>query len=210
MANGAEFLFIYTAELDALLHQHPSPQAPPIRAKLEWYCQEIKRLQKVCDNAGLSPRLTVISDHGMTPLKRTVDLKTAVERTGLVFGQDYGACYDSTMLRVNFLKPGVAEAIKTAIRPFEDCGHWLSPEEEKNYGIYREDRYFGDAIFLVAPGVQIVPSDMTLEALPGMHGYAPDDKDSYAAILSNVEIPPEVKQVSDYFAWFSRAAGTND
>ena len=41
-----------------------------------------------------------------------------------------------------------------------------------------------------------------------MHGYAPEDKDSYAAILSNAEIPSEIQQVSDYFDWMIKAANT--
>jgi hypothetical protein len=34
---------------------------------------------------------------------------------------------------------------------------------------------------------------MGLTALPGMHGYSPEDKDSYASYLSNkpASIPPE-------------------
>ena len=40
---------------------------------------------------------TVISDHGMTPLTQTADLKAKVEQLGLEFGRDYAACYDSTL-----------------------------------------------------------------------------------------------------------------
>ncbi|MBR4124867.1 MAG: alkaline phosphatase family protein, partial [Victivallales bacterium] len=131
LAQGAEFLFIYTAGLDAVLHQSPDPKSEAVKAKLEWYRREIEALLGTCREAGQIPRLTVISDHGMTPLKRTADLKAAVEATGLVFGRDYGACYDSTMLRVNFLKPNAEAAIRAALRPFETYGHWLSAEEEK-------------------------------------------------------------------------------
>jgi len=123
-----------------------------------------------------------------------------VEKTGLVFGRDYGICYDSTMMRVNFLKPEAEAAIRKAVAPFENCGHWLTEEEEKHYGIHRDDRKFGDAIFLMDPGVQIAPSDMGLRPLNGMHGFAPEDKDSQAVIMSTEEIPPEVRRVADYFA----------
>lgn len=205
--QGAHFLFIYTAELDGILHQTPSAQAPTVQEKLAWYRQELENLLATCRQCGKTPRLTIISDHGMSPLTRTVDLKAAVEATGLVFGADYGACYDSTMFRVNFLKPGVEEIIRNALQPFAEFGHWLSLDEEKGYGIYRTDRRFGDAIFLMEPGVQIVPSDMGLKPLNGMHGYAPEDQDSYAAILSNAEIPSEIQQVSDYFDWMIKAAG---
>ena len=135
----------------------------------------------------------------MTPLTRTVDLRSAIEKTGLVFGKDYGACYDSTLFRVSFLTPGSEAVIRNAVKPFEDSGHWLTEDEEKYYGIYRADRYFGDAIFLMDPGIQIVPSDMGSKPLNGMHGFAPGDKDSQAVILSTDEIPPEIRRVADYF-----------
>lgn len=200
IAEGKNFLFVYTAELDALLHDFPVLLHDAIKAKLEWYREEITSLFETCRARGRSLRLTVISDHGMTPLVRTVDLKSAVENTKLVFGRDYGVCYDSTMLRATFIAPESERIIRAALAPFGNDGHWLSVEEEKRYGIYRADRYFGDAIFLTAPGVQIAPSDMGLRPLNGMHGFSPEDKDSQAVIMSTDEIPPEVRKVADYFS----------
>ena len=206
LADGADFLFIYTAELDALLHQYPVLLADPIRAKVNWYREEVLGLLETCRQLGRTPRLTLFSDHGMTPLTHAIDLKGAVEGTGLVFGRDYGACYDSTLFRVTFLKPEAEAVIRKAVKPFEDSGHWLTEEEERHYGIYRADRRFGDAIFLTAPGVQIAPSDMGAKPLNGMHGFAPEDKDSQAVILSNDEIPPDVRRVADYFGLMRRRA----
>ena len=202
--NGAEFLFIYTAELDGLLHQHPILVQDVIQRKLDWYRRQIDALMQICRENASSLRLTVVSDHGMTPLTETVDLKAAVEATSLVFGKDYGACYDSTLFRVTFLSPVAEKNIREAIRPFEDKGHWLTEDEEKRYGIFRKDRLFGDAIFLMNPGVQIVPSDMGAKPLNGMHGFAPEDKDSQAVILSTDEIPSEIRQVADYFSLMKR------
>ena len=205
IAEGSTFLFVYTAELDALLHQYPVLLHERIAEKLEWYRGEILSLFRCCRERGGSFRITVISDHGMTPLLRTVDLRSAVEKTGLVFGRDYGACFDSTLMRVTFLTPRAESVLREALRPFEDSGHWLTEEEEKRYGIYRADRYFGDAIFLMDPGIQIAPSDMGARALNGMHGFAPEDKDSQAVILSTDEIPERVKRVADYFGLMKEA-----
>ena len=207
IADGADFLFIYTAEMDALLHQYPVLLHDVIRDKVAWYKQEIEVLLDCCRKHDRTPRLTVISDHGMTPLTRTVDLKSAVEGTGLVFGRDYGVCFDSTMLRATFLTPGAEEKLRAALKPFENCGHWLSADEEKHYGIYRADRHFGDAIFLMDPGIQIAPSDMGIKPLNGMHGFAPEDKDSQAAILSNAEFPDDVHRVADYFGLMKARIG---
>ncbi len=197
--DGAEFLFIYTAELDGLLHQYPILIHDVISKKLEWYQQQIEAIFSTCKECGRKVRLTLISDHGMTPLTQTVDLKSAIEKLPLQFGKDYGACYDSTLFRVTFLTPQAEAIIREAVKPFETVGHWLSVEEEKHYGIYRSDRLFGDAIFLMNPGVQIVPSDMGSRPLNGMHGFAPEDKDSQAVILSTDEIPDSIHCVADFF-----------
>ena len=72
-------------------------------------------------------------------------------------------------------------------------------EEEKKYGIYREDRAFGDALFLLEPGIQIVPSDMGGCPMKGMHGFSPGNEHSFAAILSNEPLPQKTENVADYF-----------
>lgn len=196
--NGATFLFLYTAELDAIQHEYVL-QNDVIKKKLDWYQEQIKKLFETCKSLNKSFNLTIFSDHGMTPLTETVDLKSAVENTGLVFGKDYGACYDSTLMRLTYITPGSKDILHKAIESFQDKGHWLTQEEEITYGIYREDRFFGDEIFLVNPGIQIVPSDMGKKPLNGMHGFAPEDINSRAAIMSTSPLPDSVKRVCDYF-----------
>ncbi|MDR0932196.1 MAG: alkaline phosphatase family protein [Victivallales bacterium] len=193
-----DFLFLYTAALDSL--EHDCVGKPEIlREKLAFYETKIRELLAEGKLHARDFRLTVISDHGMTPLSGTVDLRKSLEQTGLKFGRDYAACYDSTMLRVHFLKPESEAIIKDAVLPFANCGHWLTEQEERSFDIWREDRLFGDAFFLLNPGIQIIPSDMGGTPLAGMHGFDPADKDSNAAMLSNVSIPEDVNAVADYF-----------
>lgn len=208
LAAGKRFLFVYTAEFDALMHDEvTNPDDARVRAKLEWYRARITELLDALKATGRTYRLTLFSDHGMTPLTETVDLMRAVEATGLVFGRDYAACYDSTLLRVNYLRPGARERIESALTPYAGKGHWLTEDEERANGIWREDRAFGDAIFLTNPGIQIVPSDMGGKALNGMHGFDPKDKWSQAAVLSTQPIPDYVRSVSDYFRMMVEAMG---
>lgn len=206
--SGARFLFVYAADLDSIRHDEAlNPESPRVAAKLADYRRRIESLIATLNATDRAWRLTVFSDHGMTPLAKTVDLKSAVENTGLVFGTDYGCNYDSTLFRVTCLKPGVREKIVAALAPFAADGHWLSEAEERRYGIWRPDRYFGEAIFLVNPGIQIVPSDMGVRPLNGMHGYEPTEAHSLAAILSTDEIPETVKGVGDYFGLMRMALG---
>ena len=102
------------------------------------------------------------------------------------------------MARVWFLKGGAKEKVEAALANFP--GRWLTEEELRYHGVWREDRKFGDAIFLAEAGVQFCPSDMGVKPLNGMHGFDPADKDSCAAWLSTVPVPDSVSRVCDYFS----------
>ncbi|MBQ7651909.1 MAG: alkaline phosphatase family protein [Victivallales bacterium] len=196
--GGCRFLFIYNAAFDGFMHDHVGDWNA-IPKKLEWYEAQIKGVLACCERLKKSVRFTLFSDHGMTPLTTTVDIKSAVEASGLVFGKDYGACYDSTMARFTYLQPGSKERIHTILDRFSSSGHWLTSDEERKYGVFREDRLFGDEIFFVNPGIQIVPSDMGSKPLNGMHGFEPSDEYSLAMVMSNDAIPDYVLTVADYF-----------
>ena len=200
--KGTRFVFLYTSGLDAVRHD----RCADVQDRLDWFAERLRAVHAALAESGRAFSMTVFSDHGMTPLTKTVDLKSAVEATGLVFGRDYGVCYDSTMMRVYLHgrpdEPGRDEVLKRiihAVAPFNDDGHWLTLEEEREEGIYRADRSFGDAIFLVKPGIQIVPSDMGTAPLNAMHGYDPRDEHSLAAMMSTDEIPQYVKGVWNVF-----------
>ncbi len=204
--QGTDFVFLYTSELDSIRHDNVTPERwGNVERKLSWYRGWVEKLVAAAKESGRPWTLTVFSDHGMTPLAKTVDLKSAVEATGLEFGVDYGACYDSTLLRVHYLRDGAREKIEAALAPFSADGHWLTEAEERRHGIWRADRAFGDAIFLVNPGIQIVPSDMGLKPLGGMHGFDPDDGHSKAAVMSSGPIPDYVRGVFDYFKMMKEA-----
>ncbi len=194
--DGKQFLFVYTAGFDGVLHDNIS-SGTVIKTKLDEMKNKIESLYLKAQDFADEVHFTVISDHGMTPLAGTVDIMSKIAVCGLVFGKDYGACYDSTMARFYYLN-GKAEKIITEIMQ-EFPGHFLSEDEEKKYRIYREDRFFGNAIFLLDAGIQIVPSDMGIKALNGMHGFAPEDEHSFAAILSNSALPENIEYVADYF-----------
>ncbi len=193
---GKNFLFVYTASFDGTLHDKVKDFAA-VQNKLDTLETYIEELYRKAQEYAETVHFTVISDHGMTPLAGTVDVMQAVEKSGLVFGQDYGACFDSTMARFYYLSKKAESVIPEIMKKFP--GRFLSQNEEKKYGIYRTDRMFGDAIFLLDAGIQIVPSDMGSKPLNGMHGFAPEDEDSFAAILSNTDLPENINSVADYF-----------
>ena len=194
--NGKNFLFVYTASLDGLLHDKVGDRAA-VQAKLDEIRAQIASLYEKASAHAENVHFTVISDHGMTPLAGTADIMSRIDSSDLVFGKDYGACYDSTMARFYYLNDHAKAIISQIMKEFS--GHFLSKDEEIAYKICRQDRAFGDDIFLLDAGIQIVPSDMGSKPLNGMHGFAPENEHSFAAILSNSPLPENMNHVADYF-----------
>jgi hypothetical protein len=206
-AGDIEFGFLYTAGFDGFLHDNVSDSAA-VGRKLAEYEEKVKNLFRTAENSYDDFTFAVISDHGMTPLRGTCDLKKQIDRLGLKFGKDYAAAYDSTMARFWFLSPSARSQIMEVLAAQENA-HLLTPEEKQQYGIDFPDNMFGEEILLFDPGIQIVPSDMALKPLAGMHGYSPEDKDSNASYLSNKEPACPPKWVGDYFTLMQEQISSN-
>jgi hypothetical protein len=191
------FAFLYTAAMDGLLHR-VTKDGPEITTKMNWYEDHIRRLFKELEANYDDIHLAVFSDHGMTTLTEVVDVKTPLEKLGYKFGKDYVAVYDSTMVRLWFLNDTAKKSIHEALLKVP-YSHVLNDEELKRYNINFPDNMYGETILLMDPGFQIAPSDMGLKALPGMHGFAPEHEDSFAALLSSEEVNIDLKCVDDYF-----------
>ncbi|MBR7180410.1 MAG: alkaline phosphatase family protein [Kiritimatiellae bacterium] len=189
--------FVYSAAFDALQHDNVG-RDEMLRPKVEKYARSIRDLHQALVEAGRPFELTVFSDHGMTPLRGTIAAPAALEKTGLVWGEDYASAIDSTMARFWWLKDGAEEKVRAAFAVFP--GRWLTEDEMRYHGIWREDHKFGDAIFLADAGIQFAPSDMGVKPLNGMHGFDPADEDSAACCLSTVPVPGGVRRVCDYFS----------
>ena len=198
-----EFYFIYTAGLDSMLHFHVH-EPDVVAAALESFAGKMRTLLATARAHCRDLDFCIFSDHGMTQLKGSVDLKSKLEALPLKFGTDYVACYDSTMLRVWFLKPEARNPITDAVAGAP--GHWLSPDEKSALHVDFSDAAYGDEIFLVDPGIQIVPSDMGAKPIPGMHGFSPDDPDSTACFLSLRPLPENPREIADFFRLMKRAA----
>jgi hypothetical protein len=188
--------FVYSAAFDALQHDNVG-RDDVLRPKVRAYADSIRALHRALADSGREFELTVFSDHGMTPLKGTIDAPAALSKTGLVWGRDYASAIDSTMARFWWIDASSEAKVRAAFAGLP--GRWLTEDEMRYHGIWRDDHKFGDAIFLADPGVQLCPSDMGVKPLNGMHGFDPADKDSAAACLSTAPLPQGLARVSDYF-----------
>lgn len=198
-----EFYFIYTAEIDAMLHFHVhEPQV--VAEKFAVYADKVQKLLDTAHEHAEDVAFYLMSDHGMAPRTGVADLKSLLEETSYRFGADYIACYDSTMLRLWILNPDARGELMGRVR--KAPGHWLSETEKQQLNINFADNSYGDEIFLLDPGIQLVPSDMSGKPIPGMHGYSPDDKDSNAALLAEQRPPFVPESIADFFRLMCREA----
>jgi hypothetical protein len=151
-------------------------------------------------------RLYIFSDHGMANCNELLDLKSKIEPLPLRFGEDYVVVYDSTMARFWFFNDRVRSEITRALQAIPQ-GRIVPDAELKEMRTLFEDRYFGELIFLVKEGVLIVPSHMGERPIRGMHGYHPNDPQSYAMLCTNqAEIPAEVNAIPDIYRLMTRDA----
>ncbi|MBO5793278.1 MAG: alkaline phosphatase family protein, partial [Lentisphaeria bacterium] len=105
IAEGKNFLFVYTASFDGLLHDKVCDENA-VKAKLESIQKQIESLYRKAEEYADEVHFTVFSDHGMTPLTGTVDIMSKIAQCGLVFGKDYG---------VNNSRDGVVIASHTGL-----------------------------------------------------------------------------------------------
>jgi hypothetical protein len=180
VADGPDVLFVYTADLDALMHRvgifHDS-----VEARLRTYTSFMTDMREAATRAGRPLSTVVLSDHGMTDVNTTVDVWGALEAAGLRGGRDYLAFFDSTMARFW----GDGGALEVATRAMQGRGRRLEDAELDALGCLFPGREYGESVFLADPGVLIVPSFMGSRAIAAMHGYHPEDAFSRGCFLTD-------------------------
>jgi hypothetical protein len=196
IAGGEEdFLFLYTADLDALLHREGTA-GEGVRARLGLYDAWIRGAFDRAARRGRPLWLYVCSDHGMVDVTSFVDVMARLERLAVRRGRDYVAFYDSTMARFWWRRDGAREAVRTALAA-EPGGRWLTPEELAREGADFAGHEYGDDVFLLAPGALLLPSFMGTTPVAAMHGYDARHPDMTALLASNRELPAPVRHLAD-------------
>ncbi len=179
LGGDAEVLFVYTAELDALMHRVGIVHEA-VRAKLARYEGFLADARAQARARDVELSIVLLSDHGMTAVTRTVDVWGTLTRRGLALGRDYLAFFDSTMARVW----GDADVDGAVAEAFGGLGRRLDDSELASLGCLFPEREYGRSIFLADAGVLIVPSFMGARPIAAMHGYHPEDRYSRGCFMS--------------------------
>ncbi|MGK0184724.1 MAG: hypothetical protein ACI9R3_000498 [Verrucomicrobiales bacterium] len=198
--------YLFTSGLDAAMHRHGTKAAATEAAirKLE---KQFTDLLDLARDRYEEVRFHVFSDHGMTDTVDTSDLMPRWEKeTGLRYGEDYVAVWDSTMARFWFDNDLVEER---AIRRLEqeNNGSIVTKNQLKRWGCDFKDNRYGELFFLLDPGALFVPSYMNQRFVTGMHGYTPEHADSKACWLTNAHIQNHPESIDKIFDVMVDSAG---
>jgi predicted AlkP superfamily pyrophosphatase or phosphodiesterase len=191
------YAYVMLGKLDAVMHSFGTEHYA-VDKQLKEYDKLIKDIILTANQYYEEVSWYVFSDHGMHNVKEVVDLQSIIQALSLEYGKDYIAMYDSTMARFWYLNDRAMNTIHEALSHLRQ-GRFLSDQELIDMGVFFPNHMYGDEIFLVNSHVLIIPSYMGLKPIAGMHGYHPDDAETYAAICSNKKIPAETKGIQDIF-----------
>ena len=179
LAGDAQVLFVYTAELDALMHR-VGIFDESVGVRLGRYRVFLEGMARAARARDVDLSAVLLSDHGMTNVHATADPWGGMKARGLRLGRDYLAFFDSTMARLW----GDEHAASALSETLAGAGRRLGEDELRALGCHFPGGEYGNAVFLVDPGVLIVPSFMGSRAIAAMHGYHPDDAFSRGCFMS--------------------------
>jgi hypothetical protein len=192
--SEARVLFLYLAGLDHELHFHVH-EPDHVTRTVAWYEAGLRRIWEAATRGGREARMFVFSDHGMTPIRWTHDLRRDVQVLGLRVPDDYLPAYDSTMARF-WVSTERARTALTALLEDHPCGTLMTPAELQRLGVWFEDGRYYHLLFLMKPGVLLSPSDMGSVRFAGMHGYHPSEPTADAVLLSTVPVDRSVDDIT--------------
>jgi hypothetical protein len=185
--GGRDLVFVYSAVLDARLH-HEGSRGAGVRANVAEWSRWFDDASSAARRAGREPWLYLCSDHGMVDVIATVDVMGALHGLPFERGRDYLAFFDSTMARFWWHTAAARDAVRGALGN-RLRGRWLEPQDLVAAGADFADQRYGEDVFLLEPGVLMVPSYMGRTPLAAMHGYDPSHPDMPGVLMSNRPLP---------------------
>jgi hypothetical protein len=192
--TSARVLFLYLSGLDHHLHFHVH-EPDSVSQMVASYAAGLRRVWEAATRARSDVRMFVFSDHGMTPIRWTHDLRRDVEATGLTVLKDYLPAYDSTMARF-WVENDRARDTLTALLEDHPCGTLLSERELQRLGVWFDNGRYYHLLFLMKPGMLLSPSDMGTVRFAGMHGYHPSEPTADAVLLATTPVDKAIDHIT--------------
>jgi len=199
--------YLFTSGLDAIMHRHGTSH-PAVDAAFDRFAGWLREICAASTAHYQEVRLHVFSDHGMVDTRQTSTLMLDFEQLGLVYGRDYAAVWDSTMVRFWFPGGNAVREQVTAWLQRQPAGRILDETELTRRHCHFDDYRYGELFFLLPSGTIFAPSYMNRGYVKGMHGFAPDEPGNAACLLSSHPPARPVTQLRDLHNLMVAAMGS--
>jgi hypothetical protein len=140
--------------LDHLLHWNGGD-----RQRVGEFCRGVDAfvaaLHRQCQSRGLG--LIVLSDHGMEPVDRVVDLRLELQRLDLP-ADAYDVFIENTKATFWFHDAAAGARISARLQANDRC-ILLERQEMRRYNLLFDDNTYGDAYYYPRPGATFFPND---------------------------------------------------
>jgi len=165
-----DFWYLKFNHLDHLGHKFgPSPFA--FKEQLKKIDTYVKEIVTLLQRKNPNLNVLVLADHGMSKVRKTVNILEGFSQLKSGMYKDYVAFADSTMVRFWFFTKEAKQEICEHLRQIK-CGHILTRSEEKLLKIPLDQKY-GEKIYVLDEGHIVHPCFFhSSSSLNGMHGYA--------------------------------------
>lgn len=194
--SPVEFAFFHIGDLDQFGHKY-GPESVEIKEVLKRIDKGIEYIFKISKNRFEEVHLVIMGDHGMMKVKRHLDILSELKTLTVKLEKDYLVFLDSTMARFWFFSDKAERLIVNLLGNMKG-GHIITQDERDRYHLNYSHNKFGDVIFLVNPGVLILPNFyQNKKPVKGMHGYAPETPEQQSALLIHSSKVNEPKRFGD-------------
>lgn len=140
----------------------------------------------------------VFSDHGQCEQKSCVDILARLCENALKLGDDYSCFIDATLALFWARDESVKEKLLNTLNRIKS-GKLLSEDLQKRYHIKFDNNRYGEIVFVLKPGGTFFPNFFSaFGTMRGLHGYLPEEEVQKGFLISDKEIPANIKHVKDF------------
>ena len=180
-----DLIMLKLNSLDRLGHEY-GPLSNEVRRKVEYLDSMIEKSFYILSREYDKFFFIIMSDHGMTPVRKTVDIEkklyTEINSKPL---RDYIPYIGSTFASFWFFNDNAREEITDILQKLNDYGRILTDEELNILGINR--KLYGHMIFVINEGIVFFPNFFQKRNPPkGMHGYFKTQYDK-PVLITNID-----------------------
>ncbi|MCK4723054.1 MAG: alkaline phosphatase family protein, partial [Dehalococcoidia bacterium] len=159
------------ASPDRLGHRY-GPESDEVGRRLAEIDASVKELVMWGIQVNPSTHFIILSDHGMTPVKGSIDLLSVLKRLPPEMPRDYVVFLNSTVASLWFNSGEARAAVKTELEKIEQ-GMILDKAKLKELEIDGIGSEYGELLFALKEGQVFFPDFYRRRKIPkGMHGYA--------------------------------------